>query len=166
MDHSSVLLIPPSPPSSPFSLPRDRDIKLSNILYNNEGEVKLADFGLARKYPHTMQPPPPKVVTLWYRAPELLLGCSTYNPGVDLWAIGCVMAEPLLNKPLFPGDDEIGQIDHIFSLLGTATDIIWPEMRTHCSLVSDNNSGGGDQKINLNSFQQKYKYNNMRLIFP
>lgn len=100
----------------------------------------------------------PKVVTLWYRAPEILLGASKYSPAIDVWAIGCVFAELLLNKPLFPGDSDLNQIDHIFSLLGTPTDIIWPEL-SDCALVRN-------MDVNVRAYQQRYKYNNLRIIFP
>ena len=65
-----------------------RDLKLSNLLYNRRGELKLADFGLARLYSSPSKPMTPKVVTLWYRAPELLLGAETYGPEIDMWAVG------------------------------------------------------------------------------
>jgi serine/threonine protein kinase len=96
-----------------------RDIKLSNLLYNAKGQLKLADFGLAR----TVSYPPPKaltatVVTLWYRAPELLLGSSNYSFPIDIWSCGCILGELLLNAPLLPGSGEIDQIKWIFHLLG------------------------------------------------
>lgn len=100
----------------------------------------------------------PKVVTLWYRAPELLLGCSSYTPAIDVWAIGCVFAELLLNKPLFPGEDDLNQLDHIFSLLGTPTVAIWPTL-TDCSLIKNHD-------LNLQLYQQKYRYNHLNRIFP
>jgi serine/threonine protein kinase len=96
-----------------------RDIKLSNLLYNSKGQLKLADFGLAR----TMSQPSPvaltqKVVTLWYRSPELLLGCETYTLAVDIWSVGCIMGELLLNRPMLAGDDELQQLQLVFKLLG------------------------------------------------
>ena len=65
-----------------------RDLKMSNLLYNSRGELKLADFGLSRLYGSPPRPMTPKVVTLWYRAPELLLGTEFYGPAVDMWAAG------------------------------------------------------------------------------
>jgi serine/threonine protein kinase len=75
-----------------------RDIKPSNVLINEQGEVKLADFGLAKKLRKLSTV---KVVTLWYRAPELVLGIRGYSPKVDVWSVGCLAAELLLRKPLF-----------------------------------------------------------------
>jgi len=83
-----------------------RDIKGANLLLNNKGLLKIADFGLARVYMPNL-PATPRVVTLWYRAPELLLGMKTYNETLDLWSAGCFFAELLTGKPMFPGQNEI-----------------------------------------------------------
>lgn len=100
-----------------------RDIKLSNILYDRYGCVKLADFGLARERSQLADSSDagaaeetltPRVVTLWYRAPEILLGCETYTAAVDMWACGCIFGELLLQEPLMPGKTEIDQIEQIF----------------------------------------------------
>jgi serine/threonine protein kinase len=74
----------------------------SNILLNPRGEVKLADFGLSRPYDGRKNYTN-RVVTLWYRAPELLLGSQRYGPGIDMWSAGCILGELLLNQPLLPG---------------------------------------------------------------
>ena len=103
-----------------------RDLKTSNLLYTNGGELKVADFGLARLYGEQSKAYTPLVVTLWYRAPELLLGASTYTNAIDMWSVGCIFAEFISNKPLITGDGEIQQIDKIFSLLGTPNPKIWP----------------------------------------
>ncbi|KAL6043380.1 Cyclin-dependent kinase 10 [Balamuthia mandrillaris] len=103
-----------------------RDLKLSNLLFSNRGELKLCDYGLARIFGEPIQPMTPKVVTLWYRAPELLLGDTTYTVAVDMWAVGCIFGELLLNEPFLPGKTELEQIQCIFDLLGTANDKIWP----------------------------------------
>jgi cyclin-dependent kinase 12/13 len=79
-----------------------RDLKPSNILLNPRGEVKLADFGLSRPYDGRKNYTN-RVVTLWYRAPELLLGSQRYGPGIDMWSAGCILGELLLNQPLLPG---------------------------------------------------------------
>ncbi|KAJ0401081.1 hypothetical protein P43SY_005686 [Pythium insidiosum] len=106
-----------------------RDIKLSNVLYDRYGAVKLADFGLARELATARDEPlTPKVVTLWYRAPEILLGCDRYTTAVDVWSCGCIFAELLLQDPLFPGTSDLDQLDKIFKVLGRPSDHIWPGM--------------------------------------
>jgi cyclin-dependent kinase 12/13 len=85
-----------------------RDIKGSNLLIDNEGVLKIADFGLAAFYdPGKKQPMTSRVVTLWYRPPELLLGAVFYSVGVDLWSAGCILAELLSGKPIMPGRTEV-----------------------------------------------------------
>ena len=85
-----------------------------------------ADFGLARKFGYPLKPMTPIVVTLWYRAPELLLGAKVQTPAVDIWACGCILGELLDSKPLLPGKSEINQLDLIINLFGTPNDQIWP----------------------------------------
>lgn len=104
-----------------------RDLKTSNILMNNRGEIKIADFGMAR----FCGDPPPKnltqlVVTLWYRAPELLLGTTTYDSSVDMWSVGCIFGELLTNVPLLQGKNEVDELSKIFELCGVPTDASWP----------------------------------------
>ncbi|KAI9312454.1 kinase-like domain-containing protein [Dichotomocladium elegans] len=103
-----------------------RDLKTSNLLLNNRGEIKVADFGLARKYGSPLGHMTQLVVTLWYRAPELLLGGKEYTTAIDMWSIGCIFAELVNNEPLLPGRSEIDQIDKIFKLLGAPNEKIWP----------------------------------------
>ncbi|XP_037109578.1 cyclin-dependent kinase 10 isoform X2 [Syngnathus acus] len=103
-----------------------RDLKVSNLLMTDKGCVKIADFGLARRYGVPQQPMTPRVVTLWYRAPELLLGSKTQTTALDMWAVGCILAELLAHKPLLPGTSEIQQLDLIVQLLGTPNENIWP----------------------------------------
>lgn len=103
-----------------------RDLKLSNVLLTNDGEVKLADFGLARTLTHPIQPMTPNVVTLWYRSPEVLFGAEQYHTATDMWAIGCIMGELIKHEPLFPGTSEAKQVDLIMQLLGTPNEKVWP----------------------------------------
>ncbi|GAB4860480.1 hypothetical protein Ancab_035639 [Ancistrocladus abbreviatus] len=103
-----------------------RDLKTSNLLLNNKGELKIGDFGMSRQYGSVSKPYTALVVTLWYRAPELLLGTKEYSTAVDMWSVGCIMAELLSNKPLFDGKTEIDQLAQIFKTLGTPNEKIWP----------------------------------------
>ena len=103
-----------------------RDLKPQNLLIDKEGNLKLADFGLARAFGVPLRNYTHEIVTLWYRSPEVLLGSRHYSTGVDMWSIGCIFAEMALRKPLFPGDSEIDEIFRIFRTLGTPTDAEWP----------------------------------------
>uniref|UniRef100_A0A2P2M8V0 cyclin-dependent kinase n=1 Tax=Rhizophora mucronata TaxID=61149 RepID=A0A2P2M8V0_RHIMU len=103
-----------------------RDLKTSNLLLNNRGELKICDFGLARQYGSPLKPYTHLVVTLWYRAPELLLGAKQYSTAIDMWSLGCIMAELLSKEPLFNGKTEFDQLDKIFRTLGTPNETIWP----------------------------------------
>jgi len=107
-----------------------RDLKTSNILYTNKGQLKICDFGLARQYGEPLKPYTQLVVTLWYRSPELLLGAKTYSTGVDVWSCGCIMAELLAKEPLFQGSNELLQLDTIFRILGCPTSETWPGIET------------------------------------
>ncbi|KAM3751357.1 hypothetical protein ACB098_04G102900 [Castanea mollissima] len=103
-----------------------RDIKGSNLLVNNEGILKVADFGLANfSSSGHRQPLTSRVVTLWYRPPELLLGSTDYGASVDLWSVGCVFAELLLGKPILQGRTEVEQLHKIFKLCGSPPDEYW-----------------------------------------
>ncbi|KJK61330.1 Catalytic domain of the Serine/Threonine Kinase Cell Division Cycle 2-like 1 [Aspergillus parasiticus SU-1] len=107
-----------------------RDLKTSNLLMNNRGEIKIADFGMARYYGD----PPPKltqlVVTLWYRSPELLLGAEKYGTEIDMWSIGCIFGELLTKEPLLQGKNEVDQVSKIFALTGPPTPQTWPGFRS------------------------------------
>ncbi|CAA7045294.1 unnamed protein product [Microthlaspi erraticum] len=103
-----------------------RDIKGSNLLVNNDGVLKIGDFGLASFYqPDQEQPLTSRVVTLWYRAPELLLGSTEYGPAIDLWSVGCILAELFVGKPIMPGRTEVEQMHKIFKLCGSPSEEFW-----------------------------------------
>jgi len=103
-----------------------RDLKTSNLLLSHKGILKVGDFGLAREYGSPLKHYTPVVVTLWYRAPELLLGSKEYSTPIDLWSVGCIFGELLTMKALFPGKSEASQLDAIFKDLGTPNEKIWP----------------------------------------
>ncbi|PWY78341.1 cell division control protein 2 kinase [Aspergillus heteromorphus CBS 117.55] len=103
-----------------------RDLKPQNLLIDRDGNLKLADFGLARAFGVPLRTYTHEVVTLWYRSPEILLGGRQYSTGVDMWSCGAIFAEMCTRKPLFPGDSEIDEIFKIFRLLGTPDEAAWP----------------------------------------
>ncbi|OZJ04929.1 hypothetical protein BZG36_02655 [Bifiguratus adelaidae] len=95
-----------------------RDIKGSNLLLNHEGELKLADFGLARMFmKDKAHDYTNRVMTLWYRPPELLLGETAYGPEADMWSVGCLVVELFTKRAIFPGRDEISQLESIYAIL-------------------------------------------------
>ncbi|KAK0607186.1 hypothetical protein LWI29_010908 [Acer saccharum] len=107
-----------------------RDIKGSNLLIDNDGVLKIADFGLASFFdPNHKQPMTSRVVTLWYRPPELLLGATDYGVGVDLWSAGCILAELLAGKPIMPGRTEVEQLHKIFKLCGSPSEEYWKKSK-------------------------------------
>ncbi|OXB69828.1 UNVERIFIED_CONTAM: hypothetical protein H355_013034, partial [Colinus virginianus] len=103
-----------------------RDLKPQNLLIDDKGVIKLADFGLARAFGIPVRVYTHEIVTLWYRAPEVLLGSARYSTPVDVWSIGTIFAELATKKPLFHGDSEIDQLFRIFRALGTPNNDVWP----------------------------------------
>lgn len=106
-----------------------RDLKPNNLLVNAKGILKIGDFGLAKFFGSPTRINTNQVVTRWYRCPELLFGAKQYGTGVDLWAVGCILAELLLRVPFLPGESDLDQLTKIFQTLGTPTEEIWPNMK-------------------------------------
>ncbi|KAH8900317.1 protein kinase [Thozetella sp. PMI_491] len=130
-----------------------RDLKPQNLLINKSGQLKLADFGLARAFGIPVNTFSNEVVTLWYRAPDVLLGSRTYSTSIDIWSIGCIMAEMYTGRPLFPGTTNEDQLQRIFRLLGTPSERTWPGI-----------SQLAEYKPNIQ--MQIYATQDLRLILP
>ena len=128
-----------------------RDLKPQNLLINNQGQLKLADFGLARAFGIPVNTFSNEVVTLWYRAPDVLLGSRQYNTSIDIWSAGCIMAEMFTGRPLFPGTTNEDQLQKIFRLMGTPSERTWPGISTF-----------PEYKHNF----QQYATQDMRLFLP
>lgn len=103
-----------------------RDLKPPNLLINREGQLKLADFGLARAFGIPVRSYTHEVVTLWYRAPDVLMGSRKYSTPVDVWSIGCIFAEMANGRPLITGTSESDQLDRIFRTFGTPSEADYP----------------------------------------
>ncbi|XP_028415487.1 cyclin-dependent kinase 2-like [Dendronephthya gigantea] len=128
-----------------------RDLKPQNLLISHDGAIKLADFGLARAFGVPVRTYTHEVVTLWYRAPEILLGCRYYSTPVDIWSIGCIFSELITRRALFPGDSEIDQLFRVFRTLGTPDEENWP---------------GVSDFTNYKSTFPKWKAQDLNKVFP
>eukprot|EP01064_Diplonema_japonicum_P018387 TRINITY_DN2707_c0_g1_i1.p1 TRINITY_DN2707_c0_g1~~TRINITY_DN2707_c0_g1_i1.p1 ORF type:complete len:330 (+),score=72.56 TRINITY_DN2707_c0_g1_i1:56-991(+) len=119
-----------------------RDLKPQNLLIRQStGELKLADFGLGKSCGIPVNKLTSEVVTLWYRAPDVLLGSNNYGPGVDLWALGCIFCEMVTGKALVTGRTDADQLSKIFKFLGTPDTNVWPSMNSYPNsrMLADNN---------------------------
>jgi len=105
-----------------------RDLKPQNLLINRKGELKLADFGLARAFGIPVRSYSHEVVTLWYRAPDVLMGSRKYSTPIDIWSAGCIFAEMVTGRPLFPCTSPSDQLIRIFKVLGTPNEKTWPSI--------------------------------------
>uniref|UniRef100_A0A670KP91 cyclin-dependent kinase n=1 Tax=Podarcis muralis TaxID=64176 RepID=A0A670KP91_PODMU len=108
-----------------------RDLKPQNLLINERGELKLADFGLARAKSIPTKTYSNEVVTLWYRPPDILLGSTEYSTQIDMWGVGCIFYEMSTGRPLFPGSTVEEQLHFIFRILGTPNEETWPGIQSN-----------------------------------
>ena len=113
-----------------------RDIKPNNLLIGADGEVKLADFGLARSFSDPYRPMTCQVITRWYRPPELLMGARFYSGAVDVWSVGMVFAELILRSPFVPGSTDVHQLEMICEGVGTPAETNWPGVTSLPGYVS------------------------------
>lgn len=109
-----------------------RDLKASNLLINRNGELKIADWGLARSWNKDMKRLTNKVITLWYRPPELLLGMIDYSTKIDMWSVGCIVAEMFRRSAFLRGQNETNQLELIYKVCGTPNTQEWPLLETKC----------------------------------
>ncbi|KAG6897203.1 Cyclin-dependent kinase D-3 [Termitomyces sp. T32_za158] len=103
-----------------------QDLKPNNLLISSDGQLKIADFGLARDFADPGHKMTCQVITRWYRPPELLFGSRYYGSAVDIWSVGTIFAELMLRVPYLPGDSDMDQLKTIFRALGTPTEEEWP----------------------------------------
>ncbi|XP_056129973.1 cyclin-dependent kinase 18 isoform X2 [Lampris incognitus] len=108
-----------------------RDLKPQNLLINDKGELKLADFGLARAKSVPTKTFSNEVVTLWYRPPDVLLGSTEYSTPIDMWGVGCILYEMMTGRPMFPGATVKEELQLVFRLMGTPTEETWPGIGTN-----------------------------------
>ncbi|KAL0476719.1 CDKG-2 [Acrasis kona] len=141
-----------------------RDIKTSNLLLDNHGNLKICDFGLARKYSDPPRAYSPVVVTLYYRAIEILLGEKKYTPAIDMWSVGCVFAELLLKKPLFQGNGELDQIKQIFDVLGLPSESRWEGFQELPNVKKFHFTGSKTNNLHKRFTQQIGMTNNLPIL--
>lgn len=114
-----------------------RDLKPQNLLINSKGVLKLGDFGLARAFGIPVNTFSNEVVTLWYRAPDVLLGSRNYSTSIDMWSAGCILAEMFTGKPLFSGSSNDDQLLKIFRIMGTPNERTWPGVSSYPNYKSN-----------------------------
>ncbi|KAJ3490135.1 hypothetical protein NLI96_g1642 [Meripilus lineatus] len=139
-----------------------RDLKPQNLLINRKGELKLGDFGLARAFGVPVNTFSNEVVTLWYRAPDVLLGSRTYSTSIDVWSCGCIFAEMISGVPLFRGRDNQDQLLHIMRIIGTPDDRLLRRITTEAAAPS----GDGQQQAGAPKQYPRYPKIPFQQVLP
>ncbi|KAI3631454.1 hypothetical protein MIR68_010944 [Amoeboaphelidium protococcarum] len=137
-----------------------RDLKPQNLLISKKLELKLADFGLSRAFGVPVRSYSNEVVTLWYRAPDVLLGNKSYDTSIDIWSIGCIMGEMVNNRPVFPGTSVNDQLHKIFQILGSPNQTVWPgydKLPNAASMLQSDT-----EEMTLMQYQRE----NLQQVFP
>ncbi|KAI9275438.1 kinase-like domain-containing protein [Phascolomyces articulosus] len=140
-----------------------RDLKPQNLLIDRHGKLIIADLGLSRVFGVPMRTYTHQIITLWYRPPEILLGANFYSTAVDMWSVGCIFAEMMTLRPIFPGDSQIDELFRIFQLLGTPNEEYWPGVS---ALPDFSHTFPCWKRKNLLEDFQKYRgFNELRTLF-
>lgn len=128
-----------------------RDLKPQNLLISRQGQLKIADFGLARPFGAPVRSYSPEVVTLWYRSPDVLLGSKFYSTSIDMWSVGCIFAEMVTGEPLASGNTPFDQLLKIQKVLGTPSLAEWPEFDEYLTAAVEANliTKGQKQQLSL-----------------
>lgn len=124
-----------------------RDLKPQNLLINEKGELKLADFGLARAKSVPTKTYSNEVVTLWYRPPDVLLGSTEYNASIDMWGVGCIFFEMVSGRPMFPGSTAENELTLIFKMLGTPNERVWQGISRNQEFIAGNYPNYRQEKL-------------------
>ncbi|CAH8462225.1 unnamed protein product [Schistosoma intercalatum] len=141
-----------------------RDLKPQNLLISKTGDLKLADFGLARSQSVPIRTYSSEVVTLWYRPPDVLLGDKNYSGHIDIWGAGCILYEMATGYSLFPGTSKEDQIKIIFRKFGIPPESYWPNLRTNPKFLEYLNSNQHNEKCESNKPNYSQSSTNLNLI--
>lgn len=140
-----------------------RDLKPQNLLISRQGQLKIADFGLARPFGAPVRSYSPEVVTLWYRSPDVLLGSKFYSTSIDMWSIGCIFAEMVTGRPLASGNTQFDQLLKIQKVLGSPNPMEWTEFEEYLNSAVETNIINKTQKQQLLTSQPAMRF---ETLFP